>query len=156
MIHKRRIQGNMITSCKVNCPICNHVAYFSESLTSEITECPVCGYEQDINKETNNTYIHYGYGVFYAEFVNKPFMYIVFDEPISENEKQNLLEIMNDFYIIKEKSYFYLYDVNRNEIQILKGNKPKLFDDYVEESKEKLNYAKLQYLSDNDNFIPFE
>lgn len=162
MIIKRTLQGsNLVTFCDVNCPKCNRIAklldYHIDS--KEIIECPVCGYEQTLNRETNQ--IRYGYGVLYAEFLNKPFMYIVFDEPISQTDKENLLKIFDDYFLVKEKSYFYLYEPRTDELTILKGAVPQTFDDYTKEQQQQIDYEKMlssyRYQSlCSDDYVPFE
>lgn len=164
MIIKRIMQGsNLVTFCDVNCPKCNRVAklldYHIDS--KEVIECPVCGYEQTLNRETNETQIRYGYGVLYAEFLNKPFMYVIFDEPISETDKENFLKIFDDYFLVKEKSYFYLYEPHTDELTILKGVIPQTFDDYVDEQQQQVDYEKMlssyRYQSlCSDDYVPFE
>lgn len=164
MIIKRIMQGsNLVTFCDINCPKCNRIAklldYHIDS--KEVIECPVCGYEQTLNRETNETKIRYGYGVFYAEFLNKPFMYIIFDEPISKTDKENLLKIFDDYFLVKEKSYFYLYEPHIDELTILKGVVPQTFDDYIDEQQQQVDYEKMlssyRYQSlCSDDYVPFE
>ena len=163
MIINRRMPSNVTTFCDVNCPKCGCVAklldYYLEN--KETIECPNCGYEQTTNRETTKTQIRYGYGVLYAEFLNKPFMYLIFDNPISQQEKESLLKIFDDFYIIKEKSYFYLYEPHTDDFTILKGAKPQIFEEYVEEQQNQMDYERFlssyryQNLYCND-FVPFE
>lgn len=164
MIVKRTIKdSNAFTFCDIECPKCRHIAKLLDYHldNKENIECPVCGYEQTLNRETNETSIRYGYGVFYAEFVNKPFMYIVFDEPISKTDKENFLKIFDDYFLIKEKSYFYLYEPHTDELTVLKGVIPQTFDDYIDEQQQQMDYEKMlssyRYQSlCSDDYVPFE
>lgn len=143
----------------INCPKCNRIAKILDYFDKESIECPICGFNHITYKDIDKEEIFNGYGVLYAEFINKPFLYIVFDEPISENQKQKLLKIFDDYFLIKEKSYFYLYNPETETLTILKGNNPRTFDEYIEEEIDKENFRKSQYQSFNsssDDYYPFE
>lgn len=164
MVIKRILpNSNSVTFCDINCPKCNRIAklldYHIEG--KEVIECPICGYEQISNRETNETQIRYGYGVLYAEFLNKPFMYLVFDEPISKKDKNDLLKIFDDYFLVKEKSYFYLYEPRTDELIVLKGAVPQTFDDYAKRQQQQMEYERMlssyryQTLC-SDDYVPFE
>lgn len=164
MVIKKALQNsNSVTFCDINCPKCNRIAklldYHIEG--KEVIECPICGYEQVLNRETNETSIRYGYGVLYAEFLNKPVIYIIFDEPISKTDKEKFLKVFDDYFLVKEKSYFYLYEPHTDELTVLKGAVPQTFDDYAKRQQQQMDYErmlssyKFQNLCSND-YVPFE
>lgn len=165
MIIKRLLNNtNAVTFCDVNCPKCNRIAklldYHVEN--KETIECPVCGYESTLNRETNETTIRYGYGVLYAEFLNKPFIYIIFDEPITKKDKDDFLKIFDDYFLVREKSYFYLYEPNTDNLTVLKGMNPQTFEQYLNEKKAEMDYETImnsyryQSLFSNEDEFPFE
>ena len=164
MIVKRILpNSNTVTFCNVNCPKCNHIAklmdYHIEN--KETIECPVCGYESVLNRETNETSIRYGYGVLYAEFLNKPFVYIVFDTQLYQKDKEELLKIFDDYFLIKEKSYFYQYEPITDSLTVLKGTNPQTFEKYLEEQRDQMDYerflASYRYQSIcAEDYEPFE
>ncbi len=164
MIVKRILpNSNTVTFCNVNCPKCNHIAklmdYHIEN--KETIECPVCGYQSELNRTTNENVIRYGYGALYAEFINKPFVYILFDEPISQKDKEELSRIFDDYFLVKEKSYFYMYEPFTNELQVLNGNEPQTFERYVEDQRDQMDYerflASYRYQSlCTEDYEPFE
>lgn len=132
--------ANTVTVCDINCPHCNYIAklldFWMEGI--EVTECQVCGYQRQENKETKEVREVIGYGIMHIEYLNRPYVHVVFDKPVSENEKRNLLENFKDFYIIKEKSFFYLFDGKRVEIAF--GSNPQTFEDWVNEQIRSLEY----------------
>lgn len=164
MVIKRILpNSNSVTFCDINCPKCNRIAklldYHIEG--KEVIECPICGYEQVLNRETNETSIRYGYGVLYAEFLNKPVIYIIFDEPISKTDKEKFLKVFDDYFLVKEKSYFYLYEPHTDELTVLKGAVPQTFDDYAKRQQQQMEYERMlssyryQTLC-SDDYVPFE
>lgn len=143
---KKRSQSNSVTFCDIECPKCSRVAKSLEYIDNrEEIECPQCGYNSVTNKETNDTTIEYGYGVLHAEFYNKPIVHYVFDNTPTKKDIKDFLKIFEDYFLIKEKSYFYLYQPETNMFQVLKGSEPRTFNDYVRENIEEMEYER--YLS---------
>jgi hypothetical protein len=88
-------------------------------------------------------------------------MYVVFDEPISKTDKENLLKIFDDYFLVKEKSYFYLYEPQIDKLTVLKGAIPQTFDNYTKEQQQQVDYEKMlssyRYQSlCSDDYVPFE
>jgi ribosomal protein S27E len=157
----RKILQGSVTFCDVECPKCGRVAKLLDYPDSKETiECPQCGYQSQTDRETNETTIEYGCGVLYAEFYNKPLVYYVFDVPPTQKEINDFLKIFEDNFIIKEKSYFYLYDPTSNQFTVLKGSQPKTFDEYVERHVQEMEYEKYlssyRYMSLSNGYEPFE
>lgn len=154
------INNSNFSLCDIDCPKCRSVAklldYFLED--KEIVECPVCGYHSEINTLTNETKITYGYGVVHLEFLNKPLIHVSFNKPLSEADKNQYLKLFEDFYLVKEKSFFYLFDNETETITVLKGTNPQTFDKFIEDKINEMEYEKFlssyRYLSQSD-FEPF-
>jgi hypothetical protein len=102
----------------------------------------VCGYE--FNKDTfyANTTEELGYGVLYAEFQNKPFINYIFTEELSETEIENYKKIFDDPFVIKEKSYFYLYNPSKDKLTIEYGVSPQSFADYLHQKECECDFEK--------------
>ena len=158
---RKKIQNSSVTFCDTECPKCNRIAKFIDYYleNKEIVECSQCGYESMTNRETNETTIEYGYGVLYAEFYNKPFVYYVFDSPPTKKDINDCLKIFEDNFIINEKSYFYLYQPETDVFTVLKGSIPQTFKEYTERKIEEMEYEKYlssyRYLSLSSDYEPF-
>jgi hypothetical protein len=65
--------------------------------------------------------------------------------------------MLNDIYVVKESSYFYIY--KNNEIKVLFGVQPQSFDKYVEQHIEDIEYANLlasyRSMSEESDFEDF-
>lgn len=158
---RKQFQSSSVTFCDTECPKCNRIAKFIDYHieNKEMIECPQCGYESMTNRETNEVTIEYGYGVLYAEFYNKPFVYYVFDNPPTKKDIDDCLKIFEDCFLIKEKSYFYLYEPSTNTFKVLKGYEPQSFNEYVKRKVEETDYEKYlssyRYLSSSSDYEPF-
>ena len=157
---KKTLQGN-VTFCDIECPKCRKIAKLLDYSfdNKEIVECPQCGYESETNRITNEIKIEYGYGVLYAEFYNKPIVHYVFDSAPTKKDIEDCFKIFEDCFIIKEKSYFYIYDPANDTFKVLKGSQPKSFNDYVDSKVEEMEYEKYlssyRYLSSSKDYEPF-
>lgn len=152
------INSNSVSICNINCPKCNRVAklldYFWEN--KEDLECPACGYESFTDRETNETNEKIGYGVIHIEFLNQPMIHVLLNHPITDLDRQGYLKRFEDFYVIKEKSYFYEYNPSENIFTISKGSNPIDFDDYVQEQIDHMEYERsLSFGNLSGNIEPF-
>lgn len=158
---KKTVQGNNFTFCDIECPKCGKIAKLLDYPldNKEIVECPQCGYEAVTDRATNDTTIEYGYGVLYAEFYNKPIVHYVFDNTPTKKDIKDYLKIFEDYFLIKEKSYLYLYDPTSNTFKVLKGSVPQSFEEYVENKVGEMEYERYlssyRYLSSSEDYEPF-
>lgn len=132
---------NGIMFCE--CPQCKCIANLIDNRVytdEEIIECLNCGYHSVNYKEH---YIPYkGYGVINAEYSDlKPRVFMILESPINAYTKEKYI---NNYFssnaLIKDKSYFYIFDFNTNKLVSIKGTLPKSFNDTVEEYRNENEY----------------
>lgn len=147
----KRISKSKLTATftDTECPKCGGIAkiYDDWMLSEETTECPACGYQRRISTDEQITETD-GYGCIYIEYLNKPYYFESFEEPLNKDEIQKRMDMFNTFSV-KEKSYFYLYDPKRNSFQVLKGSAPQSFNDWIIEEQEKMEYERELYFHRN-------
>ncbi len=141
----------------IECPKCNMIAKEVEYIfdNEEVIECPCCGYMRKTDKETDTTTETDGYGVFHAEFYNRPFVNVAFTKPLEKRDINNFLKTFNDSFIIKEKSYFYLFNPKEKAFKVLKGSNPKTFKSFLEDLDFEMKNGRYMEEIDPKNFIDF-
>jgi Zn ribbon nucleic-acid-binding protein len=158
MINKQSYSDSTVFF-NINCPQCNSIAKGYDDITGNIEtiECPICGYRQISDKRDNSVTTFYGYGAIRIEYVNRPFINVFFEEELTDKEINQYLDMLNDIYVVKESSYFYIY--KDNEIKVLFGVQPQSFDKYVEQHIEEIEYANLlasyRSMSEESDFEDF-
>lgn len=136
--------SNRVNLVQVNCPQCNSIAWDFDDIQeeTETISCPYCGYEEKIDLTKQSSVIHKGYGYAHLEYQNQKPLDISFEDTApSEDDINEVLKYFDDdFFVIKEQSYFLLWDENTNSLTALRGNIPQSFDDLVQNIIDEQNY----------------
>ena len=135
--------SNRVNLVQVNCPQCNSIAWDFDD-TQEETDtisCPYCGYEEKIDLAKQSSVIHKGYGYAHLEYQNQKPLDISFEDTApSEDDINEVLKYFDDFFVIQEQSYFFLWNENTHSLTALRGNIPQSFDDYARAVIDEQNY----------------